>query len=184
MATARAAEMRSAVRADIAALAGRLTDLVTQLDAAADPEAAAAQIEAVQAEAAQQVASARADAARAAQLRQQAEAAAAEALSAAFASKPSWVRWTRTPAGRPRRRCCCRHLPGCGCTGVPMASRVCGCTSNRATQKALSHGRQTWQTGMNACGGRYRLAGRSRISWPESWACKHAPTRRPGLECC
>src|SRR5580658_1109032 len=83
MATARAAELRAAVRADIAALTGRLTELAAQLDAAADPEAAAAQIEAVQAEAAQQIAQARADAARAAQLRHQAEAAAAEALSAA-----------------------------------------------------------------------------------------------------
>jgi colicin import membrane protein len=83
MATARAAELSAAVRADITALTGRLTDLVAQLDAAADPEAAAAQIEAVQAEAARQTASAHADATRAAQLRQQAEATAAEAFTAA-----------------------------------------------------------------------------------------------------
>jgi hypothetical protein len=57
--------------------------LAAQLDRAADPEAAAAQIEAVQADAAGQVADARADVAREAQRRQRAEADAEEARSAA-----------------------------------------------------------------------------------------------------
>ena len=83
MATARAAELRNGIRADMAALTGKLTDLAAQLDRAADPEAAAAQVEAVQAEAAQQVADAQAETAREAQRRQQAEADAEEARSAA-----------------------------------------------------------------------------------------------------
>ena len=84
MATARAAELRNGIRADMAALTGKLTDLAAQLDRAADPEAAAAQVEAVQAEAAQQVADAQAETAREAQRRQQAEADAEEARSAAL----------------------------------------------------------------------------------------------------
>ena len=83
MATARAAELRNSIRADMATLTGKLTDLAAQLDRAADPEAAAAQVEAVQAEAAQQVADAQAETAREAQRRQQAEADAEEARSAA-----------------------------------------------------------------------------------------------------
>jgi colicin import membrane protein len=83
MATARAAELRNGIRADMTALTGKLTELAAQLDRAADPEAAAAQVEAVQAEAAQQVADAQAEAAREAQRRQQAEADAEEARSAA-----------------------------------------------------------------------------------------------------
>ena len=71
MATTRAAELRAGIRADIAALTSRLGELAGQLERAADPEAAAAQIEAVQTEAARQVASAQAEAARAAQARQQ-----------------------------------------------------------------------------------------------------------------
>src|ERR1022692_5192079 len=83
MATARAAELRDGIRADIASLTGKLADLAGQLALAADPEAAAAPIEAVQAEAAEQVADARADAARDAQRRQRSDAEAEEARSAA-----------------------------------------------------------------------------------------------------
>jgi len=83
MAAARVAELRTGIRADIAALTCRLAELVTQLDRAADPEAAAAQIEAVQAEAGGQIADARAEAARAGQIRQQAGAEAGEARAAA-----------------------------------------------------------------------------------------------------
>ena len=52
MATARAAELRKGIRDDMATLTGKLADLVVQLERAADPEVAAAQVEAVQAEAA------------------------------------------------------------------------------------------------------------------------------------
>src|SRR5438552_12175649 len=83
MATARAAELRTGIRNDMATLTARLTELAVQLERAADPEAAAAQVEAVQAEAAEQVADARADVAREAQRRQQAEADADEARGAA-----------------------------------------------------------------------------------------------------
>ena len=83
MATARAAELRKGIRADMAALTGKLADLAAQLDRAADPEAAAAQVEAVQAEAAEQVDGARAETAREALRRQQADAAAEEARTAA-----------------------------------------------------------------------------------------------------
>jgi hypothetical protein len=57
----RAAELRDGIRADVANLTGKLTDLAVQLERAADPEAAAVRVEAVQAEAAEQVADARAD---------------------------------------------------------------------------------------------------------------------------
>src|SRR6266480_3704910 len=92
MATARAAELRTGIRNDMATLTARLAELAVQLERAADPEAAAAQVEAVQAEAAEQVADARADVAREAQRRQQAEAggAAVEAdtqLTEALAAK-------------------------------------------------------------------------------------------------
>jgi DNA repair exonuclease SbcCD ATPase subunit len=83
MATARAAELRAGIRVDIVALTTRLAELVAQLDRTADPEAAAAQIEAVQAEAARHIAVARAEAARAVQSLQQAEADAHEARAAA-----------------------------------------------------------------------------------------------------
>ena len=82
MATARAAELRKGIRADMAALTGKLAELAAQLDRAADPEVAEAQVEAVQAEARQQVADAEAKVAQEAQRRQQAEAEADEARSA------------------------------------------------------------------------------------------------------
>ena len=105
MATARAAELRNGIRADMAALTGKLTDLAAQLDRAADPEAAAAQVEAVQAEAAQQVADAQADTAREAQRRQQAEADAEEARSAARGNgRETPGRRDRTRASRTTRR--------------------------------------------------------------------------------
>src|SRR6516225_172813 len=53
MATARAAELRKGIRNDMAALTAKLTDLAAQLERAADPEVAAAQVEAVQAETAE-----------------------------------------------------------------------------------------------------------------------------------
>ena len=83
MATARAAELRAGIRDDIVALTTRLAELVAQLDRTADPEAAAAQIEAVQAEAARHIAVARAETAGAVQSLQQAEADAHEARAAA-----------------------------------------------------------------------------------------------------
>ena len=110
MATARAAELRNGIRADMAALTGKLTDLAAQLDRAADPEAAAAQVEAVQAEAAQQVADAQAETAREAQRRQQAEADAEEARSAARGNgRETPGRRDRTRARRATRRR--RHAP-------------------------------------------------------------------------
>ena len=51
MATERAAQLRKEVQDGIAALTRKLTNLVAQLDRAAEPEAAAAQVETVQAEA-------------------------------------------------------------------------------------------------------------------------------------
>src|SRR5580692_5065908 len=84
MATARAAELRKGIRADMAALTGKLTELTAQLDRAADPEVAAAQVEAVQAEAAEQLGHAQAEVTREAQRRQQAETDAEEARSAAL----------------------------------------------------------------------------------------------------
>src|SRR5437588_770546 len=84
MATARAAELRKGIRADIAALTGKLAELATQLDRAADPESAEAQVETVQAEARQQVAGAEAKAAQEAQRRQEASTDAEEARSAAL----------------------------------------------------------------------------------------------------
>ena len=105
MATARAAELRNGIRADMTALTGKLTDLAAQLDRAADPEAAAAQVEAVQAEAAQQVADAQAETAREAQRRQQAEADAEEARSAARGNgRETPGRRDRTRARRTARR--------------------------------------------------------------------------------
>src|SRR5437660_3053951 len=84
MATARAAELRKGIRADMAALTGKLTELTAQLDRAGDPEVAAAQVEAVQAEAAEQLGHAQAEVTREAQRRQQAETDAEEARSAAL----------------------------------------------------------------------------------------------------
>ena len=82
MATARASELRSGIRSDIAALTGRLAELAAQLERAGDPEAAAAQVETIQAESAQDVAEARTLLARQAHTRQLAEADAGEARAA------------------------------------------------------------------------------------------------------
>src|SRR5439155_12500457 len=79
MATARAAELRKGIRADMAALTGKLAELAGQLDRAADPEMAEVQVEAVQTEARQQVDAAEARAAQEALRRQEANAAAEEA---------------------------------------------------------------------------------------------------------
>jgi colicin import membrane protein len=84
MATVRASELRTGMLADAEQLVTKLSAAVEQLRAAANPEAAEAQIEAVQAEAAEQVADARALQAREAQRRQQAEAGAEEARQAAI----------------------------------------------------------------------------------------------------
>src|SRR5689334_2545809 len=62
MATSRAAELRRGIRDDMAALTAKLADLVAQLERAADPEVAAAQVEAVQSEAARQIETVRAEA--------------------------------------------------------------------------------------------------------------------------
>src|SRR5690242_8929572 len=79
MATARAAELRKGIQADIAALTDKLAGLVEQLKRAADPERAEVQVEAVQAEARQQVDAAEARAAQEALRRQEANAEAEEA---------------------------------------------------------------------------------------------------------
>jgi len=83
MATARAAQLRDSIRADVQALMGHLTGALAQLERTADPQAAEAQLEAVQAEAAGQVADARAELAREAQRRQRADTDADEARTAA-----------------------------------------------------------------------------------------------------
>src|SRR5260370_42005046 len=61
MATARAAELRTGIRNDIATLTARLAALAVQMERAAHPEAAPAQVEAGLAGAAGQEADARAD---------------------------------------------------------------------------------------------------------------------------
>jgi hypothetical protein len=82
MATARAAELRKGIQADIAALTGKLAELAEQLRRAADPEMAEVQVEAVQAEARQQVDAAEAKATQEALRRQEANADAEEARNA------------------------------------------------------------------------------------------------------
>ena len=84
MATERAVQLRRELRADITALTGRLSELAAQLERAADPQAAEAQIEAVQTEAEEFKAAARAEVAREAQRRQHAQADAEEARTAAI----------------------------------------------------------------------------------------------------
>src|SRR5690349_10187822 len=83
MATSRAADLRKGIQADMAALTGKLAELVKQLERAADPERAEAQVEAVQAEARQQVDAAEARAAQEALRRQEARDDEAEARAAA-----------------------------------------------------------------------------------------------------
>lgn len=84
MATARAAQLRTEITDAVDKLTLKLTAVMGELERIADPEAAEAQIEAVQAEAAAQVADARGELAREAQRRQSAEADAEEARTAAL----------------------------------------------------------------------------------------------------
>src|SRR5262245_43761525 len=60
MATARAAELRTAIGADLSTLLDKVARALEELRVIADPEAAEAQIEAIQADAAQQIAAAEA----------------------------------------------------------------------------------------------------------------------------
>jgi chromosome segregation ATPase len=83
MATARASELRTGMLADAERLVQKLTAAAEELRTAANPEAAEAQIEAVQADAATEVAAARGGLAREAQRRQTAEDEAEEARAAA-----------------------------------------------------------------------------------------------------
>src|SRR5205814_280790 len=88
MATARAAELRKGIRADMAALTGKLAELAAQLDRAADPESAEAQVETVQAAEAERGAAIT----KAGQRAGRAEAQAREAIERARAESEALVR--------------------------------------------------------------------------------------------